>query len=1076
MSKLDATLERPATAMQRSGPKMSGRSAAVSSSGLLADVDAPVCEQAVNGALNPDDLTVQGASFIVKAYAGMAVGDYLLLRFDVAGPNEVTVDFDVTTNFVGQDITIRIPKNKILPALDTEVDVDYVVERAAGGDNLESDILSLYIGVRDDAGLTAPSVDEADGDHLDPEYIEYGIRVRIPVYDGMAIGDEIVLHWAALDDAGYYTDRITVRAVREVTFPILTENLAPFLDKRVPVSYEVLRDGATYPSDVFDLRIGEVADEGLLAIPAVVEATGNVLNPDLVTGGATAHIGPYEGNQAGDYVHVVWGGGPPTGFESYIDITERYLTEPYPVRIPFDKISPFIDRSVALYYEKELPDGTWQLSQTLTLDVKRETVQAGPPAVPLSSDGKLDPRDIDPAYGAEVAVPPYPGMRQGDTVVMIWKGEGGGDFESPPYIVKSTDVGNAVSFYVPYLSVMASLDKGVDVHYEVTRAGTVIIVSTALELSIRQSDPPAAILLEAVGDSVNPDDCLDGAHVQLPAGAKFRAGDKVSFRWHGLSGAGTFTKTITVADAEAGGPLEVVVPHATVAANVNGTVSLEYTISRANGAEDETAPPAILDVVAVPGSGELLVLGARGSDNVCFGYGKPQYVSTFQKSSRQGLNAQWRYDDEVDWTLAHSFRDVRPWMPLRVRSADDTLTLNPANITGSGVQESALGYAAFVAHLNKGNVVGWGSAAHGATVPSTIVTYDDVIETSSTEGAFAVRRSNGRIAVWGNTAQGGALPADFTVTDAVRIVGNTNAFALLRANGQVKAWGRGNTGVTIPPEIEALTNIISLHAAGTAFAARLASGAAVAWGVVASGGSMPAEIGALTDIVDIRGCRGGFSALRANKHVVAWGSTPYGGVVPGAIAARSDIMELASATIYAFAVRTESHEVLAWGDADFGGTVPADIAALSDVEEVVATQSAFCARRANGAVVAWGNAAQGGTVPQEVAVLNNVVQVARTWGAFAALCSDGTVVAWGMPAIGGSTAAVAPQLVNVRAIYSNTEAFAAVLADGGVVTWGVAAAGGDSTAVKPIVDSGLTYEATSAVRGRALTALALQMR
>ncbi|ALS60796.1 hypothetical protein [Pandoraea norimbergensis] len=207
----------------------------VAVSGPLADVDAPECEQAVNGALNPDDLGAPGASFVIKAYAGMAVGDYILLRFDAGGPNEATADFDVTTNFVGQDVTIRIPKNKIVPALDTAVDVDYVIEPAAGGDSIASEILSLYIGVRDDVGLTAPSVDEADGDHLDPEYIEYGVRVRIPVYDDMAIDDEIVLHWGAEGDAGYYTDRITVRAVREVTFPILTENLEPFLNKTVPV-------------------------------------------------------------------------------------------------------------------------------------------------------------------------------------------------------------------------------------------------------------------------------------------------------------------------------------------------------------------------------------------------------------------------------------------------------------------------------------------------------------------------------------------------------------------------------------------------------------------------------------------------------------------------------------------------------------------------------------------------------------------------------------------------------------------------------------------------------------------------
>ncbi|WP_157661516.1 RCC1 domain-containing protein [Burkholderia ubonensis] len=1071
MAQQDATLEQPATAKTRAAGTTSGRRAA------LDNAEPPISNEAVNGALNPDVLPVRGATFVVDPYPGMDDGDYIILRFDQGGPNEATADFDVSSNWVGKPISLIIPKAKVQAALGTDVDVDYVVEPGNGGTIINSDPLPLFVGVREEVKLKAPSVDEADGDHLDPKYIEFGVRVRIPVYDGMAIGDEIHLFWGGAGDPGYYTDKITVRAVREITFPIPPENLEPHLDKKVQIRYDVLRDGPTRPSNVFTLRIGDVEDDDLLERPVVVEATGGVINPDLVPSGAQALIGPYTGIEDGDYVHVVWGGGPPTGAEWGIDITRKYLTKPYPIRIPANKIASFIDRTVEFYYEKELPDATWQPSKRLTLEVKRESAKAAPPSVPASSNGQVDPRDIDPSTGLEVIVPPYVGMRQGDRIVVYWKSEIElGDFTSDPYFVKSTDPDKPVSFHVPLAIVVVSSKKGIDVHYEVTRGGAPIVQGSALELTVRQVELPQATIEEAKGDKLNPDDCPNGAHVELGASAKFRASDQVIFYWRGQPGDGTFSRTVTVKPEEAGGSLEIVVPLTAVQVNVNHSVSLEYMVKRTNGAPDEIAPPAVFDVISMPGSGELVVFGARNNSSIYRSSSVSQYLSAFQKTTLQNLNAQWRYEDESDWTLAHSFKDTRPWMPLKVRSQDDSVTLNPVNITGSGTDSATRGASALVAHLNRGNVIGWGVVAHGGSVPPTIITYDDVVEVSATQSAFAVRRTNGRIAVWGNTAQGGALPNGFSVTDVVRIIGNSVAFALVRANGQVLAWGTAASGGDVPADVAGLTDIRSVWATGTAFAALRDNGAVVAWGAPATGVSaaiVPPEIAALTDVAEVRGNFTAFTALRKNKTVVAWGAAADGGEVPANIAVRAEILELASASARAFAVRTEGKQVLAWGNAAHGAAVPAEIEALTDIEEVTATWGAFCARRSNGSVVAWGNVTQGGTVPLDIAVLNDIVQVTGTGGAFAALRKNGTVVAWGNPELGGNTATVASLLVDVRALYANTEVFVAVLATGGVVTWGMPAGGGDSASVKPILDTALTYEATAVVRGRALAALHL---
>ncbi|MNE84018.1 hypothetical protein D3C80_1808850 [compost metagenome] len=61
-------------------------------------------------------------------------------------------------------------------------------------------------------------------------------------------------------------------------------------------------------------------------------------------------------------------------------------------------------------------------------------------------------------------------------------------------------------------------------------------------------------------------------------------------------------------------------------------------------------------------------------------------------------------------------------------------------------------------------------------------------------------------------------------------------------------------------------------------------------------------------------------------------------------------------------------------------------------------------------------------------------------------------------------------LVDVQAVYSNTHGFVALRRDGRVVTWGHAQGGGDSLAVSGQLNGFVTYRASSASRGRALSA------
>ncbi|AJY38987.1 hypothetical protein I6G56_25675 [Burkholderia humptydooensis] len=1035
----------------------------------------PSVDEASGGVLDPEPLPAAGATVRVKPYDGMHDGDYVTVRFAPgSGAGEHIQSFDVTQNMVGKDIVMRVPKAKVQFHLGSQVIVNYTVERY---DNTTQNSENLTLNVRTVAKWPAPGVDEAQGDYLDPELARLGATTRVFSYSQMQSGDRIVMHWGNPGDVGFYTDSITITTVRNYTFLLTPADVAPWIGRTVPIWYRIERGVQQYPSEIFSLRIG-AAELPMLEAASVVEAVNGILDPSKLTTKATARIPVYDGMASGDYIHLTWGGGPGSGgLEWFIDVTGNMVGRPILRDIPLANITPFEGRNVELVYTVDTGQPPVRESEVYSVRVQRESLQLAAPRVPAVNNGVLDPRDV--AQGAEVLVDRQTGMQQGDTIRLHWDCTiPAGSYTSDELVGSSQ---NPVSFTVPAANVHAGVNGGVDAWYELLRGGTLIGTGDALEFAIRQSDLPLPVITQANGQTLDPDDVpAGGATVMLAASALFKRNDQILLTWAGAPGGGSGTYPHTVSAAEEGGIVNITVPKSVVEANNGGTVTLTYSVTRAAGGPPEYSGHNIYDVRRELGSGDLLVMGARYNGSIYRASGAAQYLRALNRTTRADLLAEWRYEDEPTWTTGVSFKDTRPWVALRVRSQTHQITINAANIVGSGADSvGTTGVAAVVALLARKNVIGWGVPAYGGDVPPTIITYTDVEEVSSTQSAFAVRRTNGRVAVWGNTAQGGAIPdGGGSIVDAVRIQGNGSAFVAVRGNGYLTAWGTAAAGGTLSTEAQGLADVAFVATSGTAFCALRRNRQVVAWGTAASGGNVPDAIKALTDISDVRGNYTAFVALRANSTVVAWGTAADGGTVPGVIAARTDIIELASSSARAFAVRTQGGQVLAWGNANHGGTVPADIAALTDIEEVTATWGAFCARRGNGSVVAWGDTTRGGTVPGNIAVLTDIVQVVGTGAAFAALRRNGTVVTWGLAAAGGDSSSVVGQLVNIHAVYSNSQAFVALKAAGGAVTWGIAASGGDSSSVRTILDANLFYQATagglsySSEKGRAILAMA----
>jgi alpha-tubulin suppressor-like RCC1 family protein len=592
----------------------------------------------------------------------------------------------------------------------------------------------------------------------------------------------------------------------------------------------------------------------------------------------------------------------------------------------------------------------------------------------------------------------------------------------------------------------------------------------SLRVEQKQFTLPMATIKEASGsqkDQINPEDVpAIGATAIIPASAQLKTDDLITVTVEGKT---TYTATHTVLASEADKELAaILVDKSFISDNLDDSIALSYTVKRKTGGTDGPSVPAVYDVRRVIAPGTLKIMGARYNRSTYRASSSSRLLSAFNATTGQPIQAQWKYPADTQWTTATTLRDTQPQEPLLVRTADDQLTLNPANIIGNGADTTITGTAAFIAHRDVRDVVGWGNAVHGANIPPAIITMDDIVEVSCTGSAYAARRVNTAVVAWGTAATGGVTPPD--PLGFAQVVGNSAAFVGIKTNGSVVAWGTDAAGATVPAPIAALTDVKEVIPTGQAFAALRTNGAVEAWGLAANGGTVPADIGGFTDIKSVIGSYGAFAAHRANGRIVGWGHATYGGTVPATIASLTDVIELSCANAQAFAARRATGQVVAWGTASYGGIVDPLIASLTDIVEVVSNWRAFAALRSNGRVVAWGTAADGGTVPDEIAGLNDIVQLCGSSTAFAALRKNGTVVAWGGATVGGNTASVVDQLTNVLAIYDNTHGFCALTSDGHVVTWGHPAGGGDSSAVQDRLDGKVSYLATPASRGLALTA------
>ncbi|WP_136475159.1 hypothetical protein [Pseudomonas sp. DG56-2] len=812
-----------------------------------------------------------------------------------------------------------------------------------------------------------------------------------------------------------------------------------------------------------------VGEPTQLAAPIAKDAEQGSLDPLLPF--TTIEVPWDESMAAGQVLNLQWYGTRPDDSVYFPELMPHDITNgeasaklPIEFHVEGKHLQAIEGGGLELYYELINDQGTVRKSLTTArFNIGQPRAELPAPIVKDATGDVLDPGNLPP-NGTTLYVKSYTGIAIGDTLYFSWQGSATGNDEDSIRI-------NANNIGRSEFALAISLDKVKDnqggtvkASYWVQRADGRVSNSDVLRLHIgeRQVQLPAPAVAEADAEGViDPGGVPGGATVVIASAAELAVGDSVRVV---LSGKVADEQTHRVTEV---GEQHFNLPYAVVKANENSSIELQYHVQRGGREVEESSPIAVFDIRVKVGKGRLKVLGARRNRSNCHSHTSPSYLHAFDAETNLPLQAEWKYTTDERWTLSTRWRDTEPQLLLQVRTADDQVMVNPANVFGNGdINSTSPGESAFVALRDDGSLRAWGHPDTGGVVPDHVKELSDFVEVSCSARACAARRVEGTVVAWGRGSFGGDM-GSISPTGFIQTVASGMAIAGLKRSG-VRAWAGDNIGwgATVPDDIANRDDIIKLvGGGGGTFAGLLGDGRLVAWGLWDSGGVVPGEVAALNNFVDVKANRFAIAALRGNGELFTWGNS-FGGS-PGEVP--TDIVELCCGNQAAFVAKRASGHLLVWGYSGFAGRLPGNIASMTDIVDVAATTRAFAAVRAGGRVVAWGDHAEG-TVSPEVANISDAVQITGSMSAFAVLRRNGTVLAWGEPRSGADIGPVRSELVNVQAVYSNAGGFVALTSDGRVVAWGSKIGGGDNSAHRHELDGFVSYYASPTTRGRALSA------
>ncbi|MDR3660026.1 MAG: hypothetical protein P4L86_06410, partial [Mycobacterium sp.] len=441
---------------------------------------------ALDGLSNSELVTLgKQLSVTVPGYFDMQWGDVIQSYWgEQAGPSH-----QVRADELGSDkVQLSVDRHFLERLGNGEFALSYSVRDRAGNTSVRSQAVMLKLQLRQlPANLQAPLAPRIENGQVQDAHARVGVKIAVPTYRHVAIGDEISVLWNG--------ERAAARRVitaHELDKPLLLNVVARYLvisrhgDGPARVNYQVRRNGKVFTSPELELEVflqlpgpqdptPQTLVNEALAAPLIKgrnpkgRRLDNYLDEDNAQLSADAVIAWRRAFQVGDRINLFWG---QSSQPLIRPITQRdvdaacYLVINVPNSLiaeqgcgvdisvqysvtregnPNTSYSP--KQSVAVIFQMQLPGGSAGLMEPVFTGANVLNV--------------VDPRK-DPE-GTVVLVSPYRNMKVGDRIVLRFCGfdalTGGNEIEAATFsaerLVGEHELRNGCRLRVPLARLMA---------------------------------------------------------------------------------------------------------------------------------------------------------------------------------------------------------------------------------------------------------------------------------------------------------------------------------------------------------------------------------------------------------------------------------------------------------------------------------------------------------------------------------------------------------------------------------------------------------------------------------------------
>ncbi|WP_419735488.1 hypothetical protein [Pseudomonas sp. COR18] len=436
----------------------------------------------------------------VPGYFDMKWGDVIHSYWgEHAGPSHTVQPEELGSG----KVQLTVERNFLEQLGNGEFAISYSVRDRAGNVSVRSQSVLLKLQLQElPANLAAPVPLKIEDGQVHDLHARLGVKIGVPTYDHVAIGDEIRVLWNGEPVGGK-----RIISVHELGKPLLLNVMVTYLsisrhgDGPARVTYQVCRNGETFVSPDLELEVflqlpgpqdptPKTLVNEALAAPVVksknpdVQTLDNYLDEDSAHLAADVVIAWRDAFRAGDRINLFWGKAehplvrPITqqdvnsGCYLVINVPNSLIVEQgcgVDIRVqytvtregnPNTSYSP--KQLVAVIFQIQLPGGEEGLM---------EPVFSGASVLNV-----VDPRK-DPE-GTVVHVAPYRNMKEGDRILLRFCGfdalTGGNPIDKATYtsehVVTGRDLRYGYRFRVPLARLMAVEHGRGRAHYEVSNS------------------------------------------------------------------------------------------------------------------------------------------------------------------------------------------------------------------------------------------------------------------------------------------------------------------------------------------------------------------------------------------------------------------------------------------------------------------------------------------------------------------------------------------------------------------------------------------------------------------------------